>query len=60
MLTEDKIKAFRVEFTTESGEEAVRVMQTFRRLAASDVKRKKRGKSAGAGTTKGRFRLGVE
>lgn len=60
MLMEDRIKAFRVEFTTESGEEAVRVMQTFRRLPASDLIREKRGKSAGAGTTKGRFRLGVE
>lgn len=60
MLMEDGIKAFRVEFTTERGEEALRVLQTFRRLPASELKREKRGKSAGAGTTKGRFRLGVE
>ena len=63
MLKEDQIRAFRVEFTTESGEEAVRVLQTFRRLLASERKRtekEKRRKPAGAGTTKGRFRLGVE
>lgn len=63
MLKEDKIRAFRVEFTTESGREAVLVLQTFRRLLASErkgeIQRKKR-KTAGTETTKGRFRLGVE
>lgn len=63
MLLEDGIGAFRVEFTTESGAETKQVMQTFRQLLASERKREKeqkRGKPAGAETTKGRFRLGVE
>lgn len=63
MFQEDKIRAYRVEFTTESGGEAVRVMQTFRRLLASERKgetQQKKRKMAGTETTKGRFRLGVE
>ena len=90
MLIEDNIKAFRVEFTSEGGAEAVRVLQTFKELLASETERRdegkarrrgkadgrkraaalekttgksvkqKRGRSAGAETTKGRFRLGVE
>lgn len=63
MLLEDGIRAFRVEFTTESGEDALQVIQTFRRLLASERKREtqqKKRKMTGAETTKGRFRLGVE
>ena len=63
MLREDGIKAFRLEFTTESGAETVRVMQTFRQLLASERKsteKEKGRKPVGTGTTKGRFRLGVE
>lgn len=63
MLQEDGIRAYRVEFTTESGREALEVMQTFRGLLASERKgetRQKKRKTAGAETTKGRFRLGVE
>lgn len=50
MLAEDQIRAFRVEFTTESGREAVQVMQTFRRLLASELEREKaRGADRNAG-----------
>lgn len=56
MLLEDGIRAFRVEFTTESGAEAKAVTQTFRRFFASELKEK----GVGVETTQGRFRRGVE
>ena len=64
MLWEDGIRAFRIEFTTESGREAAQVLQTFQGVVASEIGRtkteRKKGKVQGMETTKGRFRLGVE
>lgn len=62
MLSEDGIKAFRLEFTTEKGEEAARAVQTFRQFSASELaeNKPKKDKMIGMETTKGRFRLGVE
>lgn len=71
MLLEDGIRAFRIALTTESGQEAKEVLQTFRRLLASELKGEKGAKKpsvrerktrelAGMETTQGRFRKCVE
>lgn len=69
MLSEDGIRAFRIEFTTESGAKAGEILQTFRGLFASELKRKnagiavsalKKGKMAGMETTQGCFRRRIE
>lgn len=38
MLLEDGIRAFRIEFTTENGQAAAEVLQTFRQLFASELR----------------------
>lgn len=62
MLWEDGIRAFRVEFTVESGREAKAVLQTFRGLLASELTGQKGGqeKTFPVRTTKGHFGRGVE
>lgn len=64
MLLQDGIRAFRIELTTESGAETKEVIQTFRKLFASELTGKQsgreKGRIAGTETTQGRFRRGVE
>lgn len=50
MLMEDGIRAFRIDFTTESGEEVRKVIQTFRRVLASEIT----GRAAGRADKKDR------
>ncbi|MBD5551624.1 MAG: U32 family peptidase [Lachnospiraceae bacterium] len=66
MLMQDGIRAFRVEFTTESGAETRAVLQTFQALFASELTEvrkaafRENGRIAGMEITQGRFRRSVE
>lgn len=44
-LSEDGLRAFRVELTLESGKEAVEILQTFKRLLASELEEKETAKT---------------
>lgn len=44
-LSEDGLRAFRIEFTLEHGKEAVEILQTFRRMIASELEEKEAAKT---------------